>query len=275
VTYKKIGIIAGGGNLPRETLRFCDERGIDVCCALLTPFANKEDFVGRNFEEFYIGHVGKIIKYFKKNDIKRLLFVGSVKKPSFFSLKCDIVGFFLIRRVLNNKILGDNTVLESIVSFVEEKGFIVENVHNYLDNSKFSCGFNGKINFIDEEFLNDIELGKNVLKNLSDLDIGQSIVIQQGLIIGIECVEGTQKLIERSKDLIYKDGRGAFLLKTKKLSQTNKADLPSIGVDTITQLKNSGLIGLVADYKNCIAIDKEKIIKQADKDGIFVYGIDL
>jgi DUF1009 family protein len=73
--------------------------------------------------------------------------------------------------------------------------------------------------------------------------------------------------------LLFKDGRGAFLLKIKKTGQTNKADLPSIGSDTILQLKNAGLIGLVVDSENCIAIRKKEIIKLADENGLFIYGI--
>ncbi|MDR0572293.1 MAG: UDP-2,3-diacylglucosamine diphosphatase LpxI [Rickettsiales bacterium] len=273
--YKKIGIVAGSGSLPLEVLEFCDERKIETCCVLLRSFAKKEDFVGRNFEEFYIGHVGKMVKHFKKNNVERLLFAGGVKKPSLFSLKCDITGFFLLKRVLTNKILGDNTILEIIIEFLEKNGFVVENIHNYINNGKFIHGFNGKVSFENKEYLNDIELGKNVLNGLSDLDIGQSIIIQQGNVIGIECVEGTQRLIERSKELIYKEGRGAFLLKIKKLNQTDKADLPSIGVDTITQLKNSGLVGIVVDYKNCVVICRDEVVKEADRNGIFIYGIDL
>jgi DUF1009 family protein len=86
-------------------------------------------------------------------------------------------------------------------------------------------------------------------------------------------VEGTQRLIERSKDLIYSSGSGAFLIKIKKIGQTDKADLPSIGKDTLLQLKNSGLAGLVIDYKNCLAIKKNDIIDFADKNGLFIYGV--
>jgi DUF1009 family protein len=272
-TDRKIGVIAGSGGLPLMVVDFCKKNNVDLCCILLKSFANREDFANVNNEEFALGYIGKMIKYLKSNNVTDIVFAGGVKKPSFASIRCDFTGFLLLKQILKNKMLGDNTVLETVIKFIEKKGFKVNNVNNYIYSEKFIQGFNGKIICGDEGFFENVELGKMVLDRLDDLDIGQSIIVQQKNIIGIECVEGTQKLIERSKDLIYRDGNGAFLLKIKKKSQTDKADLPSIGADTILQLKNSGLTGLVVDCENCLAIKKEEIIELADKNGIFVYGI--
>jgi DUF1009 family protein len=270
---KRIGLIAGAGALPRMVVEFCQRNQIEAFCVLLKSFASPKDFASNKFGEFSLGQVGKIIGYFKSNGVKEVIFAGGVKRPSFFSIKYDLTGFRLIKKILKNKILGDNTVLETIINFLREYGFSVGKVENYIDNGKFVRGFNGKITFEEKEFSEDATLGKKVLDRLSDLDVGQSVIIQQGSVMGIECVEGTEELIRRSKNLIHKTGRGAILVKMKKLTQTDMADLPSIGTDTIGQLKDSGLIGLVVDYKNCIALGAKEIIELADQSGLFVYGI--
>jgi DUF1009 family protein len=270
---EKIGIVAGSGELPLMVVEFCKKNDVDVCCVLVKPFAERENFQGIENREFSLGRVGKVIKYFRANGVVSVVFAGGVKKPSFASLSCDFTGFLLLKQILKQKILGDNTVLETVIKFFEGKGFVIDNVNKYISDGKFIRGFNGKIICKDPDFLENIELGKKTLERLSDLDIGQSIIVQQKNIIGIECVEGTQKLIERSKELIYNQGGGAFLLKIKKIRQNDKVDLPSIGKDTILQLKGSGLAGLVADYKNCLVMRREEIIRLADENGLFIYGI--
>ena len=101
---------------------------------------------------------------------------------------------------------------------------------------------------------------KRTLNKLSDLDIGQSIVIQQQNVIGIECFEGTEKLIERCSKLKYKYGEKPILIKLKKINQTRKADLPTVGPDTIEQLYKAGFSGLVVDAENCLVLSVEKLI---------------
>jgi DUF1009 family protein len=270
---KRIGLIAGAGTLPLMAIEYCRINQIEVFSALLRPFASPKNFTPGKFEEFALGQAGKIIKYFKLNGVREVIFAGGVKKPSFFSIKYDFTGFLLLKKILKNKILGDNAVLETVTDFLRERGFFIGKVENYINNGKFAKGFNGKITFGEDEFLGEIALGKSVLDRLSDLDVGQSAVVQQGNVIGIECVEGTAELIQRSKNLIYKIGRGAVLVKMKKLTQTDAADLPSIGTDTILQLKDSGLVGLAIDYKNCIALGAKEIVELADQNGIFIYGI--
>ena len=80
-------------------------------------------------------------------------------------------------------------------------------------------------------------------------------------------------MIKRCKELKYEAGRKPILVKIKKKGQTKKADLPTIAPDTIKQLKESGFAGIFMDCKNGLVLDKEKVIEEANKEGIFVYGI--
>jgi DUF1009 family protein len=182
VVSEKIGLVAGSGDLPAEIIEFCDKHKVEVYCALLKSFAKTENFTNRHTAEFHIGHIGKIIKYFKKNKITKLVFAGGVKKPSIFSLGCDFTGFLLLKQIFKNKVFGDNTTLETIIKFVEKKGFIVGSVHDYVENSKFICGFNGKTSFNDNKFFDDIELGKQILGSLSSLDLDKLSSSNRGML---------------------------------------------------------------------------------------------
>ena len=142
-----------------------------------------------------------------------------------------------------------------------------------MTDIKIQPGIAGNIEMPSNDYNDDINLGVRVLKQIGDLDIGQSIVIQNGVVMGIECIEGTQKLIERCGQLKYTTGRKPILVKIKKSKQTRKIDLPAIGEDTVTQVKQAGFAGIAIDSDNGLIINKEATIQSANRNKIFINGI--
>lgn len=268
----KLGLIAGSGNLPLMVVEHCKNKKIELFTVLIENFPNKNEYNNSNCIVARFGQVGKIIKFFKKNKVDSIVFAGGVKKPSFSDIKFDFKGFMLLKNILKNKILGDNTVLETIIAFLKKYNVEVIEIDKLLDNIKFEHGFNTST-ICGKEYFDDIKIGQDVLKKMSEFDIGQSVVVQQKNIIGIECFEGTAALIERCKNLKYDIGTKPVLVKMKKSRQTKKIDLPSIGIDTIEQLHNSRFAGIAVDSSNCLVINITKVLNLAEKYSIFIYGI--
>ena len=165
------------------------------------------------------------------------------------------------------------TLIRQMGDKLEKEGFEILPVDKIATDIKIQAGIAGKIEMPDKAYNDDINLGIKVLKQIGDLDIGQSIVIQNGIVMGIECIEGTQKLIERCGQLKYNTGRKPVLVKIKKSKQTRKIDLPAIGEDTITQVKQAGFAGIAIDADNGLIINKESTIQSADRNKIFINGI--
>lgn len=268
----KLGLVAGGNKLPIEITKYCKDNNIELYCVLIDGFAKKEDYIEQNFIQIKIGQVGKAINFFKKNNVDKLVFAGNVKKPSFGLMRIDFKGFLLLRKILKNKILGDNTVLETIINFLKEYNLDILSVDSILKDVKFSAGNNTNI-ICKQEYIDDIKIGKNILETISDFDIGQSIVVQQKNIIGIECVEGTEELIKRCNIIKYNSGKKPVLIKIKKTNQTRKIDLPTIGVNTIKQLNSAGFAGIAIDYNNCLVVSIDEVVSLANKYNMFIYGI--
>lgn len=268
----RLGLIAGSGNLPLMVVEHCKNKKLELFTVLLENFPNKNEYNYNNCIVARFGQVGKIIKFFKKNNVDNVVFAGGVKKPSFSHIKFDFRGFLLLKSILKNKILGDNTVLETIIGFLKKYNIEILEIDNLLENIKFEKGFN-TLTACNQEYLDDIKIGQKLLNNLSEFDIGQAVVVQQKNIIGIECFEGTASLIERCKNLKYNVGTKPVLIKMKKSNQTRKIDLPSIGVDTIIQLHESGFEGMAVDTNNCLVININRVIDLAKKYNLFIYGI--
>lgn len=272
---ERIGVVAGNGKLPISIVKECEKKNIKPFVVLLKDFANAENYKTYKYISINFGDVGKAISFFRKNKVKNIVFAGGVKKPDLKTIWPDLKGFFLLIKLLKCKIFGDDTILQTTIKFLEKEGFKILPVDKIMADIKIQAGIAGKIKLPNNDYENDINLGIKVLKQIGDLDIGQSIVIQNGIVIGIECIEGTEKLIKRCGQLKYTTGRKPILVKIKKSKQTRKIDLPAIGEDTILQVKQAGFAGIAIDCDNGLVIDKESVIDLADKNGIFIKGIKI
>lgn len=214
-----------------------------------------------------------MMDFFRQRGVTRLVLLGGVRKPSFGFLNMDREGALLAKDILKNRLLGDNSVLEVVVRFLEEHGFRVLEADSLLENLKLGAGPNNSVG-CGQEYLRDIEIGRSLLEKLSEFDLGQAVAVQQGVVVALECLEGTAAMIKRAGKLGLPQGSRPVLVKTGKIGQTRKADLPSIGPHTIEQLYASGFAGAALDFKNCLVISRETTLEMAEKYNLFLWGID-
>ena len=111
-----------------------------------------------------------------------------------------------------------------------------------------------------------------VASELGRLDIGQAVIVQQGLVLGVEGIEGTDELIRRCGDYRRK-GDGGVLVKLRKPQQDMRIDLPTIGARTVERAHESGLRGIAVHTGNGLIVDEAEVIRLADKYGLFVMGV--
>ncbi|MFC1659119.1 LpxI family protein [Pseudomonadota bacterium] len=269
----KLGVITGNGSLPHLIISEYQKNGGECITILIDGFAKPEEYKYIKNKTLGIGQVSSAIEFLRKNNVTRIIFAGGVKKPNLTTLKTDKKGLILVGKLAKTKIFGDNNVLQTVVDFFADEGFDVVGVKDLLKETIAKKGVINNIKIKDKKFYEDIKLGNKVLDSISGFDIGQSVIIQQNLVLGIEGIEGTDELIKRYNKLKYKSGRMPVLVKAKKKNQTNKADLPVIGINTIKNLHKAGFAGVAVEAENTILLDKYKIIELADEKGIFVVGV--
>jgi DUF1009 family protein len=119
----------------------------------------------------------------------------------------------------------------------------------------------------------DIKKGVKILKDVGRHDIGQSLVIQGGLILGIEAAEGTDSMIERCGLIRQKDGNKPILIKAVKPQQDRRVDLPCIGSKTIQNLHMHGFSGIAVEAGITLLLEGQQTINEANARGLFIYGI--
>lgn len=265
-----LGLIAGGGDLPEMVIKQCLASGRKLFVILIgdntPPSIESVPHVRLN-----ISAVGKAIKMLRGNNVKEIVFAGGLKRPNFKSLRPDAGGVKLLARISKARFIGDNSLLSIVIGFFEESGFKVIGIDSVLDDLLMPKGTLGKTEPNDSA-IKDITTGTEIARAIGNLDIGQSIIIQHGVVLGVEAVEGTDALIRRCA-LLQQEGSGAILVKMKKPVQDTRIDLPTIGINSIINAAGSGLRGIAVEAGGVIIVNKKEVIKKADELGLFVIGI--
>lgn len=272
-TIKTLGILAGGGSLPQKLLEACDQKGI---VPFVVGFEGQTDpliIQGRSHLWTRLGAAGQIIKTLKAHNVRDLVFIGSIRRPTIAELRPDLKAAEFFARASWKAIGGDNGLVEALRGFLAQEGFRVHGVHTIATNLLAPEGPLGSVQPEQQDWL-DIEKGIEISQHIGQLDIGQAVIIQEGIVLSVEGVEGTDKLIERSKDLMRK-GRGGILVKTCKPQQDKDFDLPTIGPKTVENAARAGLAGIVIHAGQSLLIEPEEVAQIADKHRIFVIGIDV
>lgn len=219
-----------------------------------------------------LGRAGEIIRFFKKHDVSDLVMIGGIRRPAFSELRPDFKGVKILSKI-GLQAMGDHALLSLLENELNHEGFTLHGIHDFMDDVLASSGVLGQCKPSDND-LQAIQIGVDASRKLGELDVGQSVIVQQNVIVSVEGVEGTDALIRRSADLL-KPGIKGILVKTRKPQQSKNLDLPTIGVDTVRHAHDAGLSGIAVHANNCIIHDVSAVLKEADDKKLFVYGVDI
>lgn len=268
----KIGIVAGGGAVPGQLIASLQDRGQAFFVIGLDGHVQAETLDGTPHLRVRIGAVGTALDALRREGVRRLIFAGSVRRPSLAELRPDWTATRLIAR-MGPKIFtaGDDALLSAVVKVLEGEGFTVERADALLDGLLAEAGYLGR-HRADAGAEADIARGVAILHALGPLDVGQAVVVQQGLCLGIEAIEGTDALLARVAPL-RREGGGGVLVKLRKPGQSERVDLPTIGAATVSAAAQAGLAGIAVDAGGAWIVDRAAVIETADRLGLFLKGI--
>lgn len=268
---KKLGIIAGGGRLPDMMVEYCLEKDIPFHVVVFKGQPHPENctLYTAKTTEHALGQVGKVIQTFKDEQVTHLVMGGSLEKPSLFDLRFDFKGLKIMNRLRTKH---DDALLNSVCLFLEEEGFEVLGAHEVREDLLMPFGLLTKKQ-PNEQQKNNIEIGMEAVEALGALDIGQAAIIKDGVILGVEGVEGTSELIERCAKFRGKSNQGAILVKAAKPNQNLRVDMPTIGLKTIKKLVELKYEGVAILSGQSLFIDNTSAIELANKNDLFICGV--
>jgi len=267
----KLGVIAGGGSLPERIVRACRETGREVFVIAIEGHAEPNGFEDVPHAWLRIGAGGKALKLLREQGVEELVLAGDVRRPSLAELKPDLWTAKFLARVGTNA-LGDDGMLGAVIRELEaSEGFCVVGTDSLLPGLLATAGVYGSVQ-PDEQAIQDIERGVEVARGIGGLDVGQAAVVQQGLVLAVEAIEGTDAMIGRAAAL-RREGSGGVLVKVSKPGQESRADLPCIGPDTVRAAAEAGLAGIAIEAGGALVLGRDEVVRAADAAGLFVIGV--
>lgn len=268
----RLAVLAGGGPLPERVARAAEADGAEVFVLAFEGESEPEVVDGRPHAWIGVGSVGRALAQLKAWQIDEVCLIGRVRRPNLAGLKLDWRGARLVSRLAIGA-QGDDGVLRTIVGELEREGFRVRGADEILAGLLAPAGVLTRA-APDTDGEAEIAHGIRVARQLGELDVGQAVVVQRGLVLGVEAIEGTDALVRRCAHL-RREGPGGVLVKLKKPQQERRADLPTIGPVTVELAIEAGLVGIAIEAGQCLLVDWEEARQLADRAGLFVVGLEL
>jgi hypothetical protein len=263
-----LGVIAGGGALPLRVVQAATAIGRPVHVVVLEGHGDPSAYVGRSHVTLRWGLAAQMLSWLKQQGVREVVLAGNVARPSLLSLRPDAASMKLLGRIGRAAFNGDDSILRAVMKVLAEEGFEVVGAQallaGLLPQAALLAG-----PMPDDIARADLARGLAVCHAIGAVDVGQSVVVQQGLVLGVEAIEGTDALILRAGAL-KREGPAPILVKALKPTQSTLADLPTIGPKTVESARFAGLRGLAFQADGTILLDRDATIAAAEAAGIFL-----
>lgn len=264
----KQGLIAGDGTLPVKMAQYAKENGFEVICISLSKdnLSQLKKYCTKVYS-CHPGEINRIEGILKDEQIKQLTFLGKVNKSVLLQLyKFDSRAIEILKTVER---LNDDEVMLLIVKEFEKHGISVLDQTIFIKNLMVPSGVLGKVKPTEEQ-MEDVNYGFWLAKEMGKVDVGQSVVIKDKMVMAVEAIEGTDVCIRRGAKLAKKD---AVVVKVSKPAQDKRFDIPAVGLRTLKTMKKYKANLLAVEANETIIVEQEKVVKFADDNNIVIMAV--
>jgi UDP-2,3-diacylglucosamine hydrolase len=273
----RVAIVAGSGRLPVDVAEGLVRQGHPPLVLLVRGEADPKDFAAFTTEDVSLGAFPELVPLLKRRGINHLVLAGAIsRRPNWREIRPSLSLLRHLSKTLVALARGDDGLLSILIRGIEAEGIRVLGAHEIVPDLLAAEGplTREKPRKIDQR---DIDAAYTAAHALGALDIGQGAIAIGGRVIAVEGVEGTDGLLQRTRELrghgrLAGKTRGV-LVKCAKPGQELRADLPSIGPATVEAAHAAGLAGIGVEAGKALILDSAEMVARADALGIFVIGL--
>ncbi len=262
---KRIGLILGGGNLAIYCMEQLAHLGYEIVVARLpcsqVKIMKDIDFIDIKYEE-----INEVFSFLKRKKIFELALIGYIDRPQIDALKASPASQKILMKVLSTLNKGDGTIFSAVKEMLIEQNFKLVKCQDLLPELTMSTGRYGSP-IKGEKVLQEIEAGIKIFLKYTQLDVGQSLIFQNGHCLGMETITGTDEMIKNLINYRKKNDKGpskissgGILIKGSKPGQVLDIDTPVVGPNTIKLAKKAKLTGLLIESNKVIFENRDLII---------------
>lgn len=258
-----LGIIAGRGVYPRLLAESAKAQGVQRL--FVVAFRGETDRVIERIVDqvqwLYVGQLAALKQAFKESGVHHAVMAGQITPTNLFRVRLDKEALAVLGRL---KKRNAETIFGAVGEELKSVGVELLEASRFMEKAMPEPGVLTTLQPT-AEHMEDVRLGFQVAKTTSGLEIGQTVVIKQGTILAVEAFEGTDDTIRRAAKL---GGPGIVVVKVAKQGHDMRFDIPVVGERTLKMLKKARAAVLAVEARRSILLEREKIIAQANRQGL-------
>jgi hypothetical protein len=262
-------LIAGGGSYPQLLFDGARKAGVRKISLIavrgmtsrrLAALADQSVWCG-------VGEIGRILDWAQQCGARHVAMVGRITPSALFRTRFDPFAREVLRSL---PVKNAHTLFGRVTELLAERGLQAIPSSLFMDDHLPAPGVLSR-RAPDSREASDIELGHRIGMAVSNLDVGQTVVVKDGMILAVEAFEGTNDAIRRGGKL---GGPGAVVVKVAKNGHDMRFDIPVIGAQTIPMLKRARISALAFQARRTVLLEREEVVAAADRLGIALVAID-
>jgi UDP-2,3-diacylglucosamine hydrolase len=260
-----LGIIAGNGVYPRLLAKAARRAGVKRIVAAAFTSETDERLAGivDRIDWMRVGQLGKLISGFRDAGVAHAVMAGQIAPKNLFDLRPDFKTLLLLARL---KRRNAESIFAAIGDELASAGITLLPATSFLEDNIAGAGLiaGRKLSRREED---DVAYGFEIAREVSRLDIGQTVVVKNGTVLAVEGFEGTNEAIKRGGALGRKD---AIMVKVAKPNQDMRFDVPVIGVATIEVASEARVRVIAIEAGRTLLLEKDALIEAATRSNISI-----
>ena len=265
-----LGIIAGNGLYPFLLARAARQHGVTAIHIAAFEKETRTELAGQadSIEWMRVGQLSRLLRYFEKSGVRRAIMAGQIAPKNLFDLRPDFKALMLLAGL---KRRNAETIFGAVAQELANVGVELLPATTYLEDCLAQEGLIAGPK-PPKRLLDDIAFGFEIAKEVSRLDIGQTVIVRNGTVLAVEGFEGTDEAIQRGARLAK---GGAVIVKVSKPKQDFRFDVPAIGCQTLEVAADAGARAIAIEARRTLLLDKEALKASAEEKKMTIYGYKL
>lgn len=264
-----LAIFAGAGELPAIAVENARARALSFSVYHITEAeldASLMRDTSLHLRKISLGAIAQTFAYLKEDKITHIVLLGKIEKQRILQdVKRDAAAEQIYQAAPDRR---DDTLFLQFAQGVAQAGIQILKQKDLLDGCFLYPGVHSRLKPESPALLADIAFGYELSKKVGSLDIGQTAVVFEKMILAVEAIEGTDAAIARAGAIAQ--GKGGIVCKTGKASQDPRFDLPAVGIRTLENMAKSGMQVLVIEAAQTLVVNPAAFIARADELGLIV-----
>jgi DUF1009 family protein len=260
-----LGIIAGNGVYPRLLADAARRAGVKRVVAVAFTDETDDRLAGKVDEIHWmrVGQLGKLITCFRAAGVTEAIMAGQIAPKNLFDLRPDWKTLLLLARL---KRRNAESIFAAIGDELARAGLTLRSATSFLEDCLAPAGLiaGRKLSRREEE---DVAFGFEIAREISRLDIGQTVIVKNGTVLAVEGFDGTNETIKRGGAL---GGKDAIMVKVAKPNQDMRFDVPVIGVETVGIAAEANLRVVAVESGRTLLLEKEMLLELAGRSNISI-----